>query len=345
MSAALFRLWVIFLFGSVLFGCAGNDGELAMAGGQDIEMQGVCVGRYVMDIPAQWRRQQRGIESGGDATFYFGHDEDFTKVDVSVADGRKGSEFESAVLARESWLREKKNFSTDGPMLLSREDIGPGAVLLSSYASVDSTDAVRLEVHALLDESHVALGETAYSVQTRAGVQARLASMLSSIRSRGENDPSDGTSGFCIGGVILDPGSDYEESGIAYAGRLEGVPVKLLIDINTFDQASDEPGLIERGEKNLEGFGIRPKKLRSGSRQLSGDAGEEWLGTFVEDGQHLHGFYAETSIRKPTREKPKLLLSFLTGDEDSSATAGGIDDDSAVALWDKILGSIRKRSE
>ena len=298
-----------------------------------------------MDIPAQWKRQQKGIERGGDATFYFGHDEDFTKVDVSVADDGKDGEFESSVLAREAWLRKKENFSTDGPMLLSREDIRPGVVLLSSYASVDSTDAIRLEVHALLDASRVVLGETAYSVDARAGIQARLVSMLSSIRGSGKNDAADSPKGFCIGGAIFDPGSDYEESGITYAGRLGGVPVRLQVDVNTFEQASDEPGLIERGEKNLEGFGVRPKKLRSGSRQLAGDAGEEWLGAFVEDGQRLHGFYAETNVRKPTPEKPKLLLSLLAGDEDSNSTIGGADDDSAIALWDQILTSIRKRPE
>src|SRR5690606_31100180 len=174
---------------------------------------------------------------------------------------------------------------------------------------------------------------------------ARLVSMLSSIRGSGENEVTDDPKGFCVGGAIFDPGSDYEEAGITYAGRLDGVPVKLQVDINTFEQASDEPGLIERGEKNLEGFGVRPKKMRSGSQQLAGDPGEEWLGAFVEDGRRLHGFYAETSVRKPTREAPKLLLSFLTGDEDRGPAAGGVDDDSAIALWDKILASLRKQHE
>ena len=306
-------------------------------------MQSVCIGRYVMELPVRWKRQQAGVDSGGDATFYFGHDENFTKIDASVEDGVAEKDFESAVNARESLLREKENFSIDASMFLSREEIGPKVALLSSYASVDSTDAIRLEVHAMVGQSHVVLGETAYSPAARPGVQTRLISMLSTAHGLDDRASEEG-GGFCVGGVVFEPESDYEESGIAYAGTFAGVPVKLQVDINSFDQPSNEPGLIERGERNLDGLGVRPKKLRAGPRQLAGLGGEEWLGAFDENGQRLHGFYAETSARKPARESPSLMLSLLTGDEEGGPEAKSIDDDSAIALWDQVLASIRKRS-
>ena len=312
-----------------------------MAAELDIETRSVCVGRYVLEIPTHLKRQQKNIDSRGDATFYFGRDENFTKVDATVLDARDKEAFQSVVLAREFELRQKKNFSTDGPMLVSRENVRPEVDVISSYASADSTEAVRLEVHALLGSSHVVLGETAYSTDAAATIQSRLVSMLLALRD--SKDATRGEPGLCVGNIVFDLGNDYEEVEIAYAGGIDGTPVKLQLDINTFEQAEDEPALIERGEANLEGLGARPEKLRAGSRMLAGDAGDEWLGAFVENGQRMHGFYAETRTRKPTRESPKFQISLSTGDEDASDRTGGMDDGIAIALWDQILASSRKR--
>jgi len=324
-------------------GCNGNSGEPRMASELDMEMRSICVGRYLMDIPVNLKRQQRGIDSGGDATFYFGRNEDFTKIDVTVGGAQGRDAFESAVLVREGELRQRQHFSTNGPMLLSREGLSSGAEFLSFYASRDSTEAIRLEVHGLLNEAHVVLAETAYSAETRASIQSRLIAMLSSLRSL--KVAGRGGRGFCVGDVIFDLESDYEEAEFAYAGSLDGVPTRLQIDINTFEQAPDEPALIERGESNLEGLGIRSERLKAGSRLLAGEAGDEWLGAFVENDQRLHGFYAETRTRKPTRESPKVLVSLSTGEEDAGPTGRSMDDDLAVALWESVLKSMRKRSE
>ncbi|MCE7031167.1 hypothetical protein LY625_00745 [Lysobacter sp. GX 14042] len=340
--SVIFLRFFLFVAALVLAGCNGNGRELGMAGDLDIEMRRVCVGRYVMDVPARLTRQYKGLDGGGDASFYFGHDQDFTRVDVTVSGVRGGEGFESAVLARESGLRQKRHFATGSSMLVGRESPGPGLALFSSYASPDSTDAVRLEMHTVLDDTHVVLAETAYSAETRDGIQSRLATMAASLRST-DDVLLDAPKGFCIDNVVFDPGNDYEETDLAYAGYLDGVPVALHIDINTFEQASDDPGLSERGEANLDGLGIRPERLRAGPRLLAGDAGDEWLGAFADGHRQLHGFYAETRTRLPSRRNPKLLVSLSTGDEEAGSAQAGMDEGRAVALWDRIIASIRKR--
>lgn len=311
-----------------------------MATGQDFEMQSICVGRYVIDIPAQLKRQKKPVDGGGDATFYFGHDENFTKVDAVVLDTSSKSSFESAILTRETQLKEKENFSTNGPMFVAREQISPAVELISSYASVDLTDSVRLEVHTLVQEDHVVLAQTAYSADKAPAIKSRLLAMIPPIRPLAGNAP-----GFCVGGAAFDLGQDYEEAEISYAGRLDGVPVRLQFDINTFQRATDEPSLIERGEANLTGLGVRPHKLRAGSRTLAGDAGEEWLGAFSADGGRLHGFYAETRTRTPSRTTPNLLVSFYTGDEEAAAASAKMNDEVAIALWEQMLASLKKRAQ
>lgn len=332
-----FRLAHPVLIALFVAGCQADGDDPGMTTEPDIRMQSICVGRYTIDIPAQLRRLQKPMDSGGDATFYFGHDENFTKIDATVINIDGEDAFEAAVLAREAELKQMQNFATDGSMFVSRQGISPAVELISSYASADSTEAIRLELHALTANAHVVLAETSYSTDTQAGIQSKLVSRLSAVR---VSDQS-GTA-FCIGDAAFDLGSDYEEAEITYAGSLEGVPVKLQFDINTFEQARDQPALVERGEANLEGLGIRPEKLRAGPRPLAGDAGDEWLGAFTANGQRMHGFYAETRTRTPNRNSPKILVSLSTGDEEAASGTTEMRDEVAIELWDRILASLRK---
>lgn len=342
MSAILSRSSLFVFVGLLAAGCNGNQEKLGTADELDVEMHRVCVGRYFLDVPAGLNRQQNGVDGGGDATFYFGHDENFTKADATVTDVRNKGAFESTVLAREADLRQQRNLSTGGSMFVSRESLLSDVELISFYARADLTDAIKLEVHALLGNAHVVLGQTAYSADARAGVQSELVSLLSSSRSSGSAEGSG--RGFCVGSVVFDFGHDYEEAEVAYAGSLNGIPIRLQLDINTFEQAPDEPSLIERGETNLEGLGTRPRKLRAGSRTLAGDAGDEWLGSFADNGQRVHAFYAETRTKKPSRESPKVLVSLSTGGEEAPSPQAGMDDSLAMKLWDRVLVSLRKRS-
>ncbi|WP_058835718.1 T6SS immunity protein Tli4 family protein [Luteimonas abyssi] len=306
-----------------------------MADGLEIEKRSVCVGPYTLDVPVGWTRQQKSLDAGGDATFYFGRDENFVKIDAVVVDDRERSAFEAGVLQREGELKAREHFAHDGSMFVSRETVGDGMALIQSYASVDTTDAIRMEVHGALPTSSVVLSQTAYAPDARDAVRARLLAALASVR---EIDPGTApASVFCIGRVAFDLASDYEEAEIGYAGRTLDASAALRMDINTFAEAAEEPSLLVRGEANLEGLGVRPQRLRAGARPLAGDDGEEWLGAFVEDGTRIQAFYAETTTKTPTSVHPKLLVSLSVGE------SGAMDDGTAVALWDQILPTLRKR--
>lgn len=310
-----------------------------MADELDIEMRSECVGRHEIDVPILFERQQKSVDSGGDVSFYFGHDADFTKIDATVWRIDGGGAFESALLARELELKNEQNFSTDGPMFVLRQDLGPGVELVSSYASPDSADAFRLELHTVVEQSHVVLAETAYSTVARAAVQDRLVAMLPRLHGRAS------ASGFCVGNVMFDFPADYLEADFVYAGVIDRVPVRLHVDLDTFAPADDAPGLRARGEANLEGLGVRTERLRTGPRALAGDTGEEWLGAFADGDRRLHGFYAETSVVAPTPETPKVLVSLFTGDDEGVQGAVDMGDQQAVALWDRLLGSMRRRGQ
>lgn len=326
-----------------LLSAACTRGSADLHGLQDfsIPMQEVCLGPYLVDVPASFGRVAQELDAGGDATFYFGQDENLTKLDVTVREAVGEEQYAAAVDQRAAVLAAQEHFTASVPMLVGRERVFPHVEMLQSYASIDTTMALRLELHTLLGRSHVVLAQTAFSEDTIDDVRARLLSFGESL-APGNRHTAPG--GFCIGDVRLGLRGDDEEAGLSYAGQLGGVPVVLRFDINTFGQPPEEPSLVRRGEANLEGLGVKPHRLRAGRVLVAGEAGEEWLGAFMEDGRRLHGFYAENTVQRPVPAAPRLLVSLTSGREDDAGESPQMDDATAIALWDRILGSIRRQA-
>lgn len=321
-------------------GCGQPESSPTVMKNANISMRQVCVGRLDMNIPSIMVRQRKPAD-GGDVTFYFGHDIDFTKVDAAVIGEGDLEEFDSVVTERIQGLKSMENFSSEGDMLFSVEKIGPEATMVTYYGNRLTQTVLRMEMHALVSGRHVVLSETSYSEDTRVAVKTRLQQLLSSVHPgsggqlRGE--------GFCLDGIVFDFDNDYEESDIYYEGVIEGVPVEFDLYIDTFKKASDEPALIERGDSNLRDLGAKPVKIRSGKTVLAGQPGEEWLGYFLHEGRRLHSFHAETASRHPTKASPRVQLNFFSGNEDLESGAQSLDDRFSIELWEGVLGSIKKR--
>ncbi|PJJ98619.1 hypothetical protein CO641_08435 [Lysobacteraceae bacterium NML91-0213] len=76
--------WVT--LGFLATGCTQNSMERHTAQELDVPMHEVCLGPYLVEVPAALGRDARQLDAGGDATFYFGQDENLTKLDVTVRD-------------------------------------------------------------------------------------------------------------------------------------------------------------------------------------------------------------------------------------------------------------------
>lgn len=313
-----------------------------MAQEQELRMHEVCVGPYLVDVPAALDRDPKELDAGGDATFYFGRDDSFTKLDVTVREIAGEEAYTAAIDQRAAMLAGQQHFTASVPMLVDRERLDPQLEIIHSYASIDTTTALRLELHTVLDRSHVVLAETAFSPETVQAVRARLLALRESLEVAG--DAKAAAQGFCIGNIRVGLRGDNEEAELTYSGQVEGVPVVLRFDIDTFGQPPEEPSLIRRGESNLEGLGVKPRRLRAGRVRIAGDAGEEWLGTFMEEGRRLHGFYAENSVQRPLPTSPRILVTLSIGLEEDAGGGPQMDDATAIALWDRIVTSIRRRA-
>ncbi|MGY0611847.1 hypothetical protein [Luteimonas sp. A501] len=133
-------------------------------------------------------------------------------------------------------------------MFISQESIRPEVELISFYASTESADAIKLEVHALLGNAHVVLGETAYFTDARTSVQSRLINLLSSSRSSGSAEG--GGRGFCVGSVAFDLCRDAHEEAQSRESESPGKP---------FDR-------WRRGPFSASGNGRQPRNEIVGSR-------------------------------------------------------------------------------
>lgn len=342
----LVRLCLIAVLAASCFGCESKEEDSSIVPHLTREMKTYCVGRYLIELPASFRRVHLAAGGAGDATFYFGHGADFRTVDVTVlAHPVSPESFKSAVAQRAGELAAGINYETNGTMLLGNQTLEPGQVELIYHASAEIADAQVHELHLLVDDAYVAINTTAFDAAQVQTAQRRLRDMVGRIR--GAADPASAGRGVCLGPVSVDAGSDYEEMQLGFRAVDHAyADIRLQISINTFLQADDEPSLIARGESNLAGLGVSWKTLRKGRRPLAGMDGEQWLGRFEEAGKHQHGFYAETNTRTPSARHPKLMLELLTGGENDYGGPMGssLDDEQAAALWDLLLDSLRVRT-
>lgn len=327
-------------------GCGSNQEDFQTVPPHLIEsMKTHCAGRFLIDLPASFRLTHSGTVGVGDATFYFGHGTDFSTVDVSVvADRITPGIFEAGVAQRMEELTRATNHATDGPMLVGSETWGDTGIRLLRYASSVISDAKVHELHLLVGEAHVAMSTTAFQESQARDADARLQAMATRVAPVG--DPQNAPPGTCLGPVVVDAGSDYEELELAFrATDAVHADIRFRISLNTLPQADDEPSLIARGESNLTGLGVKWKTLNKGERPLAGMRGEQWLGAFEDRGASQHGFYAETDLRTAAPGQPRLMLEMFTGGERDSGepVAASLSDGQAVSLWTLILDSLRFR--
>lgn len=322
-------------------------------------MRPQCVGRHQVSLPETFRIEH----VGSSATFYYGHGVDFETVEFQVVDEDLGPEaFERVVAARAADIAAGTNEKAAASMLLAHEDLGDGTTLLRYYRSDISDRSHVHEVHRLVDGAHVFLRADSYK-GVIAPVEARLKELARRARAV-PSSPGPGN-GFCIGPVSIEAGNDYEVATIRY--RDVGIrhrDIVVEMELGTFQRDDAEPRLVRRAEGNFMGLGFRPKALRKGAARLAGMPAEEWLGRERIEQRTEHVFAIESYPAAPGLATPTLQVTLGTGGmlpmgkvpalsphrRSASPDSGGgepvtasLSDDEAIALWDAVISSIRRR--
>jgi len=174
-----------------------------------------------------------------------------------------------------------------------------------------------------------------------------LAELVTQFRSREENEiPSE--AGYCFdGGFITEPITVEQTERTTMFVGLNGHPdVSIALDM-TAGITTTEP-LLERHERNSAENEYRSRfhTFRAGTRTLNGQAGDELVERVHEfNGNYGHNFMWEAVHNKTDSVfTPDMSFEMSTGHGQPGTTVdSSLTDAEALALWDKMLSSLRVR--
>lgn len=290
------------------------------------EMKTLCVGRFLLDVPAATSIQPGYV---------------YARKKVETTTGVSAEAFRQQVAARVATLKAARHRSGES-MSVSETRFDDDAVLVTSWVSDSSRAGHRQELY-VLDPTHnvqyLVSGETEGAKLPAAIENYRALRPRISYR-----DPSaiPNTAGFCIdSGFIAGNRINSEEMTIglrprAYPGArmtlmsyVTGKPDRPLLQ-----RTSDVPPEYAAAQ-------ARMRNLRRGERNAGPIQGQEILAHTEGDGRKMYAFLWESQGRAESLQLPFLSLQLLT--EEKAQAPAFQDDAQALGLWDQVLGSLRLR--
>lgn len=309
------------------------------------QMKTVCVGRFLLDVPA-------GMDVTYSHTFLAG---------MWVAAIPEGEEaFTRRVAAREAEIGSAPNELG----LKNMEDVTPvavngltGKIFTFGRTSVKGMVAERpvYYVNVAL-EGYVHADGVTFTFTTEAidpDKTGLLRRMLAQLRVVAPNSVPKAP-GFCFGrGMFIDPVPvEWTEGVTAFAGFTAHPDLALAFSTRAgLGPDPNDPGLLARDARADAELPptqrARLRKLRVGSRTIAGITGEEVLEQATElNFVQLWAFDWQAAGTKDNVFRPDMHLELSTG---HPAAAGArpvssfLNEDALLVLWDKTSGSIRVR--
>jgi hypothetical protein len=304
---------------------------------KDLKLKPMCVGRFLIDIPADAEVSYRGaMISGWSIATYDETDEQFA----------------SRLEKKETQLAGEKNEQ--------------GRPSLESSYQVDK-NGVRGKIHVFERRliPHMPAGMSGENVRIEAMIRVQkhsfnltikyaddkdlkeLAELVTQFRSREENEiPTE--AGFCFeGGFITEPITVGQKERTTMFVGLNGHPdvsiaLSMIAGITTPRTLLQRDADASDGDENSSRF----HTFRRGPRPWNGEAGEEVLERAHEfNGNYCHAFMWELIHNKTDNVfTPLMSFELSTGHSQPGTTVdSSLTDAEALVLWDKMLSSLRVR--
>jgi hypothetical protein len=305
---------------------------------KDLKMKPMCVGRFLIDIPADAEVSYRGAMSSG--------------WSIATYDNETDEQFASRVETKETQLAGEKN-ERGMPNLESTHQVDKngmhgkihvfGREWIRGLPNEPLSENIRIEAMIRVQKHSFNL-TIKYSDDNDL---KKLAELVTQFRSREENEiPIE--AGYCFdGGFITEPITAKQTERTTMFVGLNGHPdVSIALDM-TAGITTAEP-LLERHERvSAENeYRSRFHTFRAGTRTLNGQAGDELLERVHEfNGNYGHKFMWEAVHNKIDNVfTPDMSFELSTGHGQPGTTVdSSLTDAEALALWDKMLSSLRIR--
>ena len=314
----------------------------------DKPMHTLCVGRHLIDVPAQYVLEYHRYRIDG--------------VDIeSLGEMQDEAAFKAKLSKREAELSQEKN-EYGKPSMERTEDLSldssSGKLFLYGrkkpvYWFEDGKKIVTEDE--LTGEGWLWLGNHGVSFKgsyRRTDVREILMQRATPLRSLSADEiPAE--PGYCmemdLGRAFIagaPPPEQHEATEIQF-GLKHHPDVKFRLVISTNGDKLDEPLLARaaRAEQTLAHIQHRFNKLRSGPRPVNGMEGQELVEAVHEaDGARVHALDWE-ALGKPTDPTaPSINFEGKTGYKGYKHTNSSLSDAQLLKLWDRIVNSIRLRT-
>lgn len=302
----------------------------------------VCFGRFVIDVPAT-------------ATVVFGRMTVNYEIDHYPGEAGMADKHIATRLAKidEDAYRNKK---MNTPGSLYRQVLDGGIAGQKTFVGADS-DSYQIYSYVPVGADLFLFETSSNSLDTKIIKQeiADLESVARQLRARAEDEvPAE--PGICLAGGFINMNPEFEN--ISMGVRLAEFPdVHLSISTlkNNFD-ASDSTKLETRlkaaereaGQDGLRGLYSSIKFFRRAPRKIGDWDGEEALARMPSEkgkgeSHHQFLFYAVGAKNDIMRPIADVKLDTGVDGNETGAKPPSLSDEEAVALWDKLTGSIRGR--
>lgn len=307
------------------------------------KMKTVCVGRFLIDLPAEATvHLRRGFISG---------------YDVASTDCETDAEFAERLAQLETDLHAAKDaegrVALQSSKLLAAET-GQGKVFVHDRHWAQGFEGARLidfesiDLQGMLRLPQVSIEARAKGVALDSGDE--LVRLLGRFRATFSEDiPSE--PGFCIGhAIVRDPYEHPDNESIVMFAGVPGHP-DVSIVLSTMAGLDPAPRLLKRHAITVGGRHVLARlafsQLREEARTVNGLDGDELVMRVREPNFTTgYSFQWEMPGRADDLNAPLLMLELDSGINPESGgkpVQSTLSEEAMIDLWDRIVGSIRLR--
>ncbi len=310
------------------------------------KMVTVCIGRFLIDMPAEARYELHGARIDGfDIVAFEESDAGFQErvlarqAQIEAASDRLGKRNNLEVVRK-----VRNNHGVAGHIFVHGRDVTEGQSSDGLTVERYRYESVSAEALVHVDGISIDVSASDHDPETT----GNLSKLIGQIVPNPENRiPT--AHGFCIDrAFIRDPLSADQGEQIMMQARL---PNRLDIVFNMILAAGTEPdreGLLLRAAHSntrlIDDERKRVKRLRADKRVIGGISGDEIAERFLENEDTVvHSFWWEVNGTHDNVFVPHLVFKMDTGYSDNGPVPSSLSDSAALRLWDKIVSSIRLR--
>ena len=304
----------------------------------DLKMKTMCAGRFLIDVPADADVSYRGAMIAG--------------WSIATYDNETDEQFAARVEKKETQLAEGKN-ERGMPQLERTHRVDENGV--HGKIHVFGREWIRGLPNEPLSESvkveaMIRVKNHSFNLTRKFGNDGylkTLSELVAQFRAR-EADEIPTEAGFCFdGGFITEPLTVKQTERTTMFVGLTGHPdVSIMLDMTA--GITTPKTLLQRDAEAAIGDENRSRfhTFRRGPRPFNGEAGEEVLERVHEfNGNYGHSFMWELAHNKTDNVfTPLMSFEMTTGHGRPGTTVdSSLTDAHALALWDRMLSSLRVR--